>query len=573
MTEDAPGRAREPGDDLESQAGQPRSMQNSGRPPTDDLTVPYESAMECVPLDGEARIPPRDRPEGQGRDRLPGCQRPGHPLAGERLDIAGRVAEQEEPFRGDRAGLPRESRRPFPSGGFQFVDRWDSGLGEDRERGSPRRTVAPDSLGLEGRGDIQAAIRQADKSDVSVASHGHEDRPFLETRWRHRNPAAGSDPGSLGDPDAMRRISRQARAAESGGREDDAGPDLSGLAARASWTRRIPSTTAPTRARASGKKWAPVPMAAATSSASSRSRDIAAPIGRSISAAARERSSNPRLERDAARFRDHRPQTGGLQDRQGPAVEASSADLPAGKAPFLDEQCARALDGQPACARPARRRDPRRSRLRPRGRPTGRPTNWRTRFQASTTPGEQESERPVTSQPRADQARPPGQPLRFGQAEGRVHRGRPVVVHDRRAAQHPAARPGQLIAEPASEQVVDQDQVSGGVRHLLQQHGGLIVPEMMKVQRTHHGVILIGDRLLQDAEREESHGDARIPGAPRGELDGHGADVAAIDPEVEVRLGRAARQDDRHIPAARGQVEDASRASAIRRGQPRQCRP
>ena len=70
--------------------------------------------VEPGPGRNQACIPPLDRIERQGRDGLRRRERPTNTLAGERLDITGRIPEQEQAILGKRVGLPCQSGRSLP---------------------------------------------------------------------------------------------------------------------------------------------------------------------------------------------------------------------------------------------------------------------------------------------------------------------------------------------------------------------------------------------------------------------------------------------------------------------------
>src|SRR5262245_25746593 len=93
-----PGHPRCHSQDPDHRARNEWVTQHGGRCSTDDLPPGHRLSVCRSPADQQPRVPLPDTAEGKrGHQSRPG-QGPGHALAGERLDIPGRVAEDEQPL-------------------------------------------------------------------------------------------------------------------------------------------------------------------------------------------------------------------------------------------------------------------------------------------------------------------------------------------------------------------------------------------------------------------------------------------------------------------------------------------
>ena len=119
-----------------------------------------------------------------------------HAFASEGFDIPGGVADEEEAVRGDGPGVAGEADRAVPAGVGQGRDGGKSGLVEDRAGGLGRGARGSEERAVEGGGDVQEAVLDANEADVAGFAHGHVDGALFIRIGEGLHDASGADAGA-----------------------------------------------------------------------------------------------------------------------------------------------------------------------------------------------------------------------------------------------------------------------------------------------------------------------------------------------------------------------------------------
>src|SRR5262249_4666469 len=146
--------------------------------PAEVLATADQEPVARGPGRRELRPPGLDCLEGQRRDRQGRGQGPANPLAGERLDVAGSVADEEETLGRELSGASGQADRPPPPGVLQRGDHGQTGLAENLGSGVCDPTAIPEGVAIERSGQVQLAGFDPDQADITTATDSHEDRAF-----------------------------------------------------------------------------------------------------------------------------------------------------------------------------------------------------------------------------------------------------------------------------------------------------------------------------------------------------------------------------------------------------------